>query len=322
VKLFKNLFFFVGIFCVQISAWSQTFPSQPIKLIMPFLPGTASENAVRLVMDRLSQSLKQPIVLDNRPGAGSTLGTDQAAKSAPNGYTLLASYNSSIAPGTLLYNKLGYDPVKDFKHIALIGVFPQFMLVRADHPAKTLKDFIAMVRAKPGAVNYSSAGVGTSGFLAAEMLKQALNLDMVHVPYKGSAPAIADLLGGRLDAVFTSSAAALVSSGNVRVLAVTSDKRLPAYPDVPALSEIAPKVQAVSWVGISAPAQTPAAITQLLEKEILTILQSPEMRNKLSDPALGMTLTPLGSDRFLGFIQSEINLWSPVIKAANISLNQ
>ena len=321
MKLFKNLFFFVVFFLVQIGAWSQTYPSQPIKLIMPFLPGTASENAVRLVLDRLSQSLKQPIVLDNRPGAGSTLGTDQAARSTPNGYTLLASYNSSIAPGALLYNKLGYDPVKDFKHIALIGVFPQFMLVRADHPAKTVQDFIAMVRAKPGAVNYSSAGVGTSGFLAAEMLKQALNLDMVHVPYKGPAPAIADLLGGRLDMVFSSSAAALVSSGNVRVLAVTSDKRLPAFPDVPALSEIAPKVQAVSWVGISAPAQTPAAITLLLEKEILAILQSPEMRSRLSEPALGMTLTPMGSDRFLDFIQSEINLWTPVIKAANISLN-
>lgn len=153
------------------------------------------------------------------------------------------------------------------------------------------------------------------------MLKQSLNLDMLHVPYKGSAPAISDLLGGRLDMVLTSRAAALVASGNVRVLAVTSDKRLPVQPDVPALSEIAPKVQAVSWVGISVPAQTPAAIAQRLEKEILTILQSPEMRNKLSDPALSMSVMPMGSDRFLDFIQSEINLWSPVIKAANMSLN-
>ena len=175
MKLHKALGLLAFLFGA-LSAGAQTYPSQPIKLIMPFAPGTASENAMRLVLDKLSENLKQPVVLENRPGAGSTLGTDQAAKAVPDGHTLLASYNSAIAPGALLYNKLGYDPLKDFKHIALIGVFPQFMVVRSDHPAKTVQDFLAMVRAKPGAVNYSSAGVGTSGFLAAEMLKQALQI--------------------------------------------------------------------------------------------------------------------------------------------------
>jgi tripartite-type tricarboxylate transporter receptor subunit TctC len=288
---------------------------------MPFAPGTASEAALRILLDKLSENLKQPIVLENRAGAGSTLGTEQGARAPGDGHTIIATYNSSIAPGSLLYPKLGYDPIRDFKHIALIGVFPQFMVVRSDHPAKTVQDFLAMVRAKPGAVNYSSAGVGTSGFLAAEMLKQALKLDMTHVPYKGPAPAMADLLGGRLDMVFTSSAASLVASGKLRILAVTSEKRLSLYPDVPALNEVSPKVQAVSWVGISAPAQTPLAITQRLEKEILGILQSPEMRQRLSDPVFGMTLTPLGSERFVEFIQSELNTWSPVIKAANIVMN-
>ena len=320
MKLHKALGLLAFLFGA-LSAGAQTYPSQPIKLIMPFAPGTASENAMRLVLDKLSENLKQPVVLENRPGAGSTLGTDQAAKAVPDGHTLLASYNSAIAPGALLYNKLGYDPLKDFKHIALIGVFPQFMVVRSDHPAKTVQDFLAMVRAKPGAVNYSSAGVGTSGFLAAEMLKQALKLDMTHVPYKGPAPAMADLLGGRLDMMFTSSAASLVAAGKLRILAVTSEKRLSLYPDVPALNEVSPKVQAVSWVGISAPAQTPLAITQRLEKEILGILQSPELRQRLSDPVFGMTLTPLGSERFVEFIQSELNTWSPVIKAANIVMN-
>ncbi len=173
MKLHKALGLLAFLFGA-LSAGAQTYPSQPIKLIMPFAPGTASENAMSLVLDKLSENLKQPVVLENRPGAGSTLGTDQAAKAVPDGHTLLASYNSAIAPGALLYNKLGYDPLKDFKHIALIGVFPQFMVVRSDHPAKTVQDFLAMVRAKPGVVNYSSAGVGTSGFLAAEMLKQAL----------------------------------------------------------------------------------------------------------------------------------------------------
>jgi tripartite-type tricarboxylate transporter receptor subunit TctC len=288
---------------------------------MPFAPGTSSENALRILLDRLSESLKQPIVVENRAGAGSTLGTEQAARALPDGHTLVATYNSSIAPGSLLYNKLGYDPIKDFKHIALVGVFPQYMVVRTDHPAKTVQDFIGMVRAKPGAVNYSSAGVGTSGFLAGEMLKQALKLDMVHVAYKGPAPAMTDLLGGRLDMVMTSSAASLVASGKLRILAVTSEKRMALYPEVPALSEVAPNVQAVSWVGISVPAATPAAIAQRLEREILAILAEPAVRTRMADPIFGMALTPLGSEKFLEFIQKELRVWAPVIKAGNIQIS-
>jgi tripartite-type tricarboxylate transporter receptor subunit TctC len=307
---------------MSLPAWAQqAYPSQTIKLIMPFAPGTSSENALRILLDRLSENLKQPIVVDNRAGAGSTLGTEQAARALPDGHTLVATYNSSIAPGSLLYNKLGYDPIKDFKHIALVGVFPQYMVVRTDHPAKTVQDFIGMVRAKPGTVNYSSAGVGTSGFLAGEMLKQALKLDMVHVAYKGPAPAMTDLLGGRLDMVMTSSAASLVAAGKLRILAVTSEKRMALYPDVPALSEVAPNVQAVSWVGISVPAATPAAIAQRLEREILAILAEPAVRTRMADPIFGMALTPLGSEKFLEFIQKELRVWAPVIKAGNIQIS-
>ena len=307
---------------LSLPSWAQaTYPSQAIKLVMPFAPGTSSENALRILLDRLSESLKQPIVVENRAGAGSTLGTEQAARALPDGHTLVATYNSSIAPGSLLYNKLGYDPIKDFKHIALVGVFPQYMVVRTDHPAKTVQDFIGMVRAKPGAVNYSSAGVGTSGFLAGEMLKQALKLDMVHVAYKGPAPAMTDLLGGRLDMVMTSSAASLVAAGKLRILAVTSEKRMALYPEVPALSEVAPNVQAVSWVGISVPAATPAAIAQRLEREILAILAEPAVRTRMADPIFGMALTPLGSEKFLEFIQKELRVWAPVIKAGNIQIS-
>jgi tripartite-type tricarboxylate transporter receptor subunit TctC len=306
---------------LSLPTWAQTYPSQAIKLIMPFAPGTSSENALRILLDRLSENLKQPIVVENRAGAGSTLGTEQAARAVPDGHTLVATYNSSIAPGSLLYSKLGYDPIKDFKHIALVGVFPQYMVVRADHPAKTVQDFISMVRAKPGAMNYSSAGVGTSGFLAGEMLKQALKLDMVHVAYKGPAPAMTDLLGGRLDMVMTSSAASLVAAGKLRILAATSEKRMALYPDVPALSEVAPNVQAVSWVGISVPAATPAAIAQRLEREILAILAEPAVRTRMADPIYGMALTPLGSEKFLEFIQKELRVWAPVIKAGNIQIS-
>lgn len=300
---------------------AQNYPSQPIKLIQPFAPGAASEVALRIVAERLSVALKTTVLIENRPGAGSTLGADSVAKASPDGYTLLASYNSSIAPGPLMYSKIPYDPIKDFQHIALIGVYPQYLIVRADHPAKSIQDFLNTVRTKPGTVNYASAGVGTSGFLVAELLKQTLSLQMTHIPYKGPAPAITDLLGGRLDMVLTASATELVKAGKVRVLAVTSEKRVPLYPEIPTLEEIAPGVQAVSWVGISAPAQTPKAITSRLEKEILAVLNTPDMQVRLSEPALGLFPLTLGSDKFAEFIQKEMRTWAPVIKAGNIRVD-
>ena len=300
---------------------AQNYPSQPIKLIQPFAPGAASEVALRIVAERLSVALKTTVLIENRPGAGSTLGADSVAKASPDGYTLLASYNSSIAPGPLMYSKIPYDPIKDFQHIALIGVYPQYLIVRADHPAKSIQDFLNTVRTKPGTVNYASAGVGTSGFLVAELLKQTLSLQMTHIPYKGPAPAITDLLGGRLDMVLTASATELVKAGKVRVLAVTSEKRVPMYPEIPTLEEIAPGVQAVSWVGISAPAQTPKAITSRLEKEILAVLNTPDMQSRLSEPALGLFPLTLGTDKFAEFIQKEMRTWAPVIKAGNIRVD-
>ena len=300
---------------------AQNYPAQPIKLIQPFAPGAASEVALRIVAERLSVALKTTVLIENRPGAGSTLGADSVAKATADGYTLLASYNSSIAPGPLMYTKIPYDPIKDFQHIALIGVYPQYLIVRADHPAKSIQDFLTTVRNKPGTVNYASAGVGTSGFLVAELLKQTLSLQMTHIPYKGPAPAIVDLLGGRLDMVLTASAAELVKTGKVRVLAVTSEKRMPTYPDIPTLDEIAPGVQAVSWVGISAPAQTPKAVSARLERELLEIINTPDMQARLSDPVLGLTISARNSDKFLEFIQKEMRTWAPVIKAGNIQVD-
>ncbi|MEI7740805.1 MAG: tripartite tricarboxylate transporter substrate binding protein [Betaproteobacteria bacterium] len=321
-NLMKCSWLMALLLCMSVgSAMADAYPSQPLRLVMPFSPGTASENAMKMVLEKLEEKLKQPIVLDNKPGAGSTLGTDIVAKAPADGYTLLASYNSSIAPGSLLYSKLSYDAMKDFKHIALIGVFPQYMVVKGDYPAKNVQELLALIKNKPGALNYSSAGVGTSGFLAVELLKQTINLDVLHVPYKGPGPAMTDLLGGRLDMVMTSSAASLVASGKIRVLAVSSVQRNPNYPDIPSLSEISPRVHAVSWMGISAPAQTPATITQKLEKEILNVLNSPEIKLKLSDPSLGMTLMSLDSEKFLEFIQLEMNTWRPVIKAGNFQMN-
>ena len=320
MRLARQASAFVFSALASLGAWAQAYPSQPIKLVLPFAAGTGSEAALRLIAERLGAVLKQPIVFENRPGAGSTLGADLVAKAAPDGYTLAATYNSSIAPGPLMFKKVPYDPIRDFQHIVLIGLYPQYVIVKADYPIKTIQEFLALVKARPGTVNYASAGVGTSGFLAAELLKQTLGLNMTHIPYKGPSPAIVDLLGGRLDMVLTASAAELAKAGKVRVLAVTSEKRMAAAPEVPTLDELAPGVQAVSWVGISAPAQTPRAITARLEKELLEILGTPDMQARLSDPALGLTLSVRGADKFLEFIQNEMRVWAPLIKAGNIQV--
>lgn len=319
-QTFTKLLASIVIACCFQGLLAQTYPSQPLKLVMPFAPGTAAENGLRLLADKLGGALKQSVVIENRPGAGSTLGTELVAKGPSDGYTLLATFNSSIAPGTLMYSKIGYDPVKDFHHIALLGVYPQYLIVKADHPAKTIQEFLAIVKEKPGTVNYASAGVGTSGYLAAELLKQTMNLQMTHIPYKGPAPALTDLLGGRLDMVLTASASELVKAGKVRVLAVTSERRVPSFAETPTLEEVAPGVKAVSWVGISVAANTPKVITTRLEKEIIAILSTPEMYTKLSDPSIGLTPMALGSERFLEFINKEIGFWSPVIKAGNIKI--
>jgi tripartite-type tricarboxylate transporter receptor subunit TctC len=300
---------------------AQIYPNQPIHIVMPFAPGAGAELSLRLLADKLAPALKTSIVIDNKPGAGSTLGTDYVAKASPDGYTLIATFNSSIAPGPLMYNKIGYDPIKDFYHIALLGVYPQYLIVKSDYPAKTIQEFLSNAKEKPNTVNYASAGVGTSGFLAAELLKQNLNLQMTHIPYKGPSPAITDLLGGRLDMVLTASASELVKAGKVRILAVTSEKRIAGLTDTPTLDEVAPGVHAVSWVGISAPAGTPKIITTRLEKEILNALASPEIHDKLTEPSIGLTPMALGSEKFLEFIKKENQFWSPVIKNGNIKVD-
>jgi tripartite-type tricarboxylate transporter receptor subunit TctC len=304
-----------------LSAHAQSYPTRSIKLVVPFPPGGSTDVVARLLAQRMGDALKQAVVVENKAGVGSVLGTDFVAKSAPDGYTLMMAANSSIAPGPLMRSNMPYDPIKDFVHIAMVGSFPNGFMVRADHPAKTMQDFIAMARAKPGSVNYASAGLGTSGFLSGELLKQTAGLDMVHVPYKGSGPAITDLLGGQLDAMFEGlvTATGYVKGGKMRLLAITSERRVKNFPDVPALSEVVPGVSGAAWFGVSAPAKTPLAITERLQAELQAIVQSPDMQTRLSD--LGMTPMALGGADYLAFIQSEIRKWAPVIKAAKVTVD-
>jgi len=324
IKIFKYFKYIsiLFIFLIPLVVESQVnqYPNQPIKIIMPFAPGSGTELAIRLISERLSNNLKQPVVIENRPGAGTTLGTDVVAKSNPDGYTLLATFNSSIAPGPLMYKKLGYDPIKDFVHISLIGIYPIYLIVKNDNPIKNIEELISYAKNNPGKINYASAGVGTSGFLAAELLKQTLSLEMNHIPYKGPNPALIDLLGGRLDMVLTASAGELVKAGKVRIIAVTSEKRSDAFPEAPSLGEVAKGVHAVSWFGFSAPAQTPKSIVTRLEKEIISIVSTTEMKNKLSDPSVGLIPYVLDSEKFTEFIKNENKFWLPIIKNGNITV--
>ncbi len=301
-------------------AFAQTFPARPLKLVVPFPPGGSTDVIARMIAQRLGEALKTTVVVDNRPGVGSVLGTDVVAKAAADGYTLVVSANPAIAPGPLMRNSMPYDPVRDFTHLALLGTFPNGFVVRADHPAKSMAEFVALARAKPGVMNYSSAGLGSAGFLTGELLKQAAGISMVHVPYKGSGPAITDLIGGQLDGMFESlvTATSYVRGGKLRLLAVSGDGRSKTFPDVPALNEVVPGVVGGAWFGISAPARLPGDIAQRLQAEVQAIVNAPDMQTRLSE--LGMTPLPLGGADFAAFIQAENRRWGPVIKAGRITV--
>ncbi len=301
-------------------AFAQAFPARPLKLVVPFPPGGSTDVIARMVAQRLGDALKTTVVVDNKPGVGSVLGTDAVAKAAADGYTLVVSANPAIAPGPLMRSSMPYDPVRDFTHLALLGTFPNGFVVRADHPAKTMADFIALARAKPGVMNYSSAGLGSAGFLTGELLKQAASISMVHVPYKGSGPAITDLIGGQLDGMFESlvTATGYVRGGKLRLLAVSGEVRGKTFPDVPTLNEIVPGVVGGAWFGISAPARLPADIAQRLQAEVQAIVNAPDMQARLGE--LGMTPLPLGGADFVAFIQAENRKWGPVIKAGRITV--
>ena len=302
-------------------AGAQAYPSRPVKLIVPFPPGGSTDVIARMIAQRLGDALKTPAVVENKPGVGSVLGTDAVAKAAADGYTLVVSANPAIAPGPLMRATMPYDPVRDFTHLALLGTFPNGFVVRAEHPAKTMAEFVAMARARPGSINYASAGLGSAGFLTGELLKQAAGIDMVHVPYKGSGPAITDLLGGQLDGMFESlvTATGYVRGGKLRLLAVSGDARSKTFPDVPALTEVVPGVAGGAWFGISAPARLPVNIALRLQTEIQAIVNAPDIQARLGE--LGMTPLPLGGADFLAFIQAENRKWGPVIKTGRITVD-
>jgi tripartite-type tricarboxylate transporter receptor subunit TctC len=301
-----------------LTVHAQTYPNRPIKLIVPYAAGGAVDIVARTIGQPLAEALTQPVIVDNRPGASANIGMEMVAKATPDGYTLLMASNG-IATNMAPFPQLTFDARRDFAPIAKIGYAPLVIVVPAASPAKSLKDLIAMAKAEPGTLTYASAGNGSSGHLAGELLKSTAKVDVLHVPYKGGAPAITDLLGERISfmPINPVELMAHIRAGRLRALAVASDKRLPLLPDVPTVAEAGlAGYEASVWWGVVAPAKTPPEIVGQLNAEINKALANPPIVNKLGE--LGVVVTPGTPDQFAAFIKSQTEIWSGVVKSAGI----
>ena len=308
----------IWLFVIAVFAGSgqaQDFPNRSVRLVVPFAAGGSSDTVSRLIAQKMTSSLGQPVVVENRPGAGGNLGADSVAKSKPDGYTLLFAAGS-FAINTALYSKLPYDPVKDFEPVSLICTVTGILVAHPSVPAKNVEELIALARSQPGRVNFASAGSGTVPHLAGELFKMTGKVDITHIPYKGSGPALTDLIGGQVQIMFANMPGTLqhVKTGRLRVLAVASEKRSPLLPDVPAIAESIPGFKASTWFGVFAPAGTPAPIVARLNEEFTKALATPEvlehMKLEGADPIGGPP------ERLREFLRSEMEMWTPVVRAS------
>lgn len=316
-RLFPNLTLLILAF-VATQAVAQTYPTKAVKVIVPFAPGSASDTIARVISERLTASMGQPFLVENRAGAGSTIANDFVAKSSPDGYTLLIS-TAALPISASAFQHLKYDTAA-FTSISVFSHSPLAFAANPNFPPKTVREFIAYAKANPGKVNFGSLGVATSHHVTGEKLKLDAGIDMVHVPYKGSGAAHLDLMGGQIQVMFDNLVALLphFKSGKLRPLAVTSLKRHPLLPDVPSLAEAGVRgFQAVAWFGMVAPPGTPRDIVARLNAEIVKALAVPEIRQRLTDGGSEVIgNSPEEADRFL---QTEIAGWGAVVKAAKIS---
>ncbi len=300
------------------TALAQGFPAKPVHIVVPFGPGGAVDTVSRLVGQRLSEQMKVPFIVENRAGASGNLGAEAVAKAAPDGYTLLMGANG-LATNGALFRSLSFDTLRDFKAVARIGYAPLVLVVPASSQAESLRDLIAMGKAQPGKLSYGSAGNGSSGHLATELLKSTAGFDALHVPYKGGAPALTDLVAGRISFMLINPVEAVphVKAQRLRALAVSSDKRLALLAEVPTFAEAGlPGYEASVWWGLVAPARTPQEVVQRLSGETLRALQDQGVRQKLE--ALGAVVAPQASELFGQFLAQEIRTWGAVIRKSGI----
>ncbi|MGQ0512568.1 MAG: Bug family tripartite tricarboxylate transporter substrate binding protein [Betaproteobacteria bacterium] len=310
------------VFLLPLAAAAQTWPSKPIRLVIPFGPGGATDVIARLVGQKVSEQLGQPIVFDNRPGANGNIGTEAAVKSPADGYTLVMSYDGTMAINPSVYRKMPFDPVKDLAPVASVAQLPLLMVVHPSVPAKNVAEFVAFAKSRPGAVNYSSAGYGSAGHLAAELFRGRAGIDMVHVNYKGGGQAVLDLVGGQIQMVMTglTTVEGHLKGGKLRALAFTSPRRMSGAPEVPTFDESGfPGLVVQSWYGILAPAGTPADIVGRLNGEINKAIQAPEVRARLA--SLGTDPTGGSAAEFGATIRADIARWAKVVETAGIKID-
>jgi tripartite-type tricarboxylate transporter receptor subunit TctC len=313
---------FFACLILGFSQWvaAQDYPNRPVRLVVTVPPGGAADFIARLVGGKLSEAMGQPVVVENRGGAGGTIAADVVAKAAPDGYTLLQNSITTHGVGPHLYSKLPYDPVKDFAAVSGLAVLPLIMAVNADLLPKSVQELI--VFSKTNALNFASSGNGGAPHMAAELFKSVTGAAMTHVPYKGSGPAVADLIGGRVQVMFDAapSLIAHIRSAKLRVLAAASAQRNRLLPDVPTFAELGhPKIAVSLWYGLLAPAGTPRSAIGKLNSEVGKILESPEVRERLQ--AQGAEPMPGTPEAFASFMQDEMAKWAPVVKQAGVKLD-
>jgi tripartite-type tricarboxylate transporter receptor subunit TctC len=283
----------VGLLAAAAGAWGQAFPSRAVTIVVPFPPGGSTDVVTRMVAKKMSDSTGQPVVIENKPGAGGVVGAVSVKNAPPDGYTLYVGHVGTHAVNVTLYDKLEYDPVKDFAPVSTFMSFPSFLVVPADSPAKTVAELVAFAKTKPAGLSFSSQGHGTAGHLLGEMLRTQTGTKFVHVPMKGAAPAVQEVAAGRVDFLFSSyiSAGAFVRSGKLRILAVASPTRAKALPDVPTMAQAGfPGIEFEQWFGIFAPAGTPEAVVRKLSDEIAKAVRSPEVSDMLGNQAADVML--------------------------------
>lgn len=309
-----------GLICgIMPARAADTYPARPIRMVVPYAPGGNTDVLARMIAQRLSQPLGQQVVVDNRPGGNTLIGTGLVAQAAPDGYTMmLTTLTFAVIPS--LYKKPPFDALRDFTPITLAVALPNVLIVHPSVPAKSLKELIAYARANPGKLNYASTGSGTSPHLSMELLKTMAGVDLVHIPYKGGGPAMTDLIGGQVSAQFVGLPVALphIKSGKLRALAVTSARRASAAADIPAVAETLKGYELNPWFGVLGPGGMPKSVVRLLQSEISRILNSPELKEQL----VKMGAEPVGNtpEQFASYIASEIDKYRKIVKTAGIRI--
>jgi tripartite-type tricarboxylate transporter receptor subunit TctC len=300
-------------------ACAQAWPAKPVRIIVPFAPGGSADTLGRLVAQKLSDSLHRTFIVENRSGAGGVIGSELVAKAAPDGYTLVVSGVASHCIAPALSKDFPFDPLRDFTHIALFGGPPGVLVVHPGVAARDFREFIALAKSQPGGFSYGSPGNGTQGHLLAEHLKQVTGIEMTHIPYKGAAPVIPDLLAGHVlvGSTTLSTAATQIRAGKLRALAVSSARRVPDFPGVPTYAELGyPELTASIWFSLSGPAGMPRDIVTRLNGEVRRILQQPEVRERLRPE--GIEPGDVDAQTFTAFVAAELKRWGPVVRAAGL----